>query len=160
MGSDFMIFATCTPPGWLSRHVDQRRSRHGTRANLDNAGPIHPTRRRRSPTSRKWHTATVYAITDLTWNQIRADHLAETIRGHWSIENRLHGIRDVVFAEDHSQVRTRGSATTGSLASRQRCETAGRPGSNPALPTRRQRLPRRADDPDVALFIVAEGQLY
>jgi predicted transposase YbfD/YdcC len=68
---------------------------------------IQLTRRRRSPTSRKWHTETVYAITDLTWNQIRADHLAETIRGHWSIENRLHWIRDVVFAEDHSQIRTR-----------------------------------------------------
>jgi predicted transposase YbfD/YdcC len=42
----------------------------------------------------------------LPWAQIRADHLAETIRGHWSIENRLHWIRDVVFAEDHSQIRT------------------------------------------------------
>jgi hypothetical protein len=28
------------------------------------------------------------------------------IRWHWSIENRLHWIRDVTFAEDHSQVRT------------------------------------------------------
>jgi predicted transposase YbfD/YdcC len=38
---------------------------------------------------------------------IRADQLAEAIRGRWSIENRLHWIRDVVFAEDHSQIRTR-----------------------------------------------------
>jgi hypothetical protein len=28
------------------------------------------------------------------------------IRRHWHIENRLHWIRDVVFAEDHSQLRT------------------------------------------------------
>ena len=38
--------------------------------------------------------------------QIRADHLAEIIRKHWSIENRLHWIRDVVVAEDLSRVRT------------------------------------------------------
>jgi predicted transposase YbfD/YdcC len=66
---------------------------------------IQLTRRRRSPTSRKWHTETVYAITDMTWSEIRADRIAEAIRGHWSIENRLHWVRDVVFAEDHSQIR-------------------------------------------------------
>jgi len=27
-------------------------------------------------------------------------------RGHWSIENRSHYVRDVVFNEDHSQIRT------------------------------------------------------
>jgi predicted transposase YbfD/YdcC len=42
----------------------------------------------------------------MTWHQIRADELADAIRRHWSIENRLHWIRDVVFAEDHSQIRT------------------------------------------------------
>jgi predicted transposase YbfD/YdcC len=66
---------------------------------------IQLTRRRRSPTSRKWRTETVYAITDMTWSEIRADRIAEAIRGHWSIENRLHWVRDVVFAEDHSQIR-------------------------------------------------------
>jgi hypothetical protein len=64
-------------------------------------------RRRRTLTNHKWHTETVYAITDLPWNQIRADQIAEAIRGHWGIENRLHWIRDVVCAEDHSQIRTR-----------------------------------------------------
>jgi predicted transposase YbfD/YdcC len=66
---------------------------------------IRLTRRRR--TSRgKWHTEIVYAVTDLTWHQVHADELADAIRRHWSIENRLHWIRDVVFAEDHSQIRT------------------------------------------------------
>jgi predicted transposase YbfD/YdcC len=64
------------------------------------------TRRTRSTRSRKWHTETVYAVTDLGWGDIGPDELAEIIRGHWGIENRLHWIRDVVFAEDHSQIRT------------------------------------------------------
>ena len=67
---------------------------------------IQLTRRRRLLTSRTWHTETVYAITDLSWGEIRADQIAEAIRGHWGIENRLHCIRDVIFAEDHSQIRT------------------------------------------------------
>jgi predicted transposase YbfD/YdcC len=49
---------------------------------------------------------TVYAVTDLGFADIRARQLAEIIRDHWSIENKLHWIRDVTFAEDHSQIRT------------------------------------------------------
>ena len=67
---------------------------------------IQLTRQRRSPTSRTWRTETVYAITDMTWEEIRPDQIAEAIRGQWGIENRLHWIREVVFAEDHSQIRT------------------------------------------------------
>ena len=54
----------------------------------------------------KWHTETVYAVTDLAPHQARPDELAAWIRGHWQIENGLHWIRDVTFAEDLSQVRT------------------------------------------------------
>ena len=57
----------------------------------------------------KWRTETVYAITDLAPHQARPDELAAWIRGHWQIENGLHWVRDVTFAEDLSQVRT-GSA--------------------------------------------------
>jgi predicted transposase YbfD/YdcC len=63
-------------------------------------------RRRRPATSRRWHSETVYAVTDLSWQQIRADQLAEAIREHWHVENRLHWIRDVTFAEDLSQIRS------------------------------------------------------
>jgi predicted transposase YbfD/YdcC len=63
-------------------------------------------RRRRPATSRRWHSETVYAVTDLSWQQIRADQLAEAIRQHWHVENRLHWIRDVTFAEDLSQIRS------------------------------------------------------
>ena len=66
-------------------------------------------RRRRPNTNAAtatWHTETVYAVTDLGFSDICPDQLAEIIREHWSIENKLHWIRDVTFAEDHSQIRT------------------------------------------------------
>jgi len=51
----------------------------------------------------------VYAVTNLDWAQVTAAGLAQLIRGHWSIENRVHHVRDTTFDEDRSQVRT-GSA--------------------------------------------------
>ena len=63
-------------------------------------------RRRRSLTGRKWSTETVYIVTDLTYRNVRAADLAAMLRGHWGIENRLHWVRDVTYAEDNSQTRT------------------------------------------------------
>jgi len=54
----------------------------------------------------RWRTETVYAITDLAPHQASPAELAAWIRGHWQIENALHRVRDVTFAEDLSQVRT------------------------------------------------------
>jgi hypothetical protein len=34
------------------------------------------------------------------------EHLNHYERRHWSVENRLHWVRDVTFREDHSQLRT------------------------------------------------------
>jgi predicted transposase YbfD/YdcC len=56
--------------------------------------------------TRRWRTVTVYAITSLTFEQASPARLADYIRGHWAIENGLHYLRDVTFAEDGSQVRT------------------------------------------------------
>jgi predicted transposase YbfD/YdcC len=69
------------------------------------------TRRTRPVSARtgkrgRWRTETVYAITDLAPHQARPDELAAWIRGHWQIENGLHWVRDVTYAEDLSQVRT------------------------------------------------------
>jgi predicted transposase YbfD/YdcC len=63
--------------------------------------------RRRRPLAGagRWHTETVHAVTSLGYSNIRADQLAEIIRGHWRVENQLHWVRDVTFAEDHSQIR-------------------------------------------------------
>ncbi len=64
------------------------------------------TRRRKALTGAKWQTETVHAITDLTFDTTDAQQLADALRAHWSIENRLHWVRDVTFDEDRSQIRT------------------------------------------------------
>jgi predicted transposase YbfD/YdcC len=56
--------------------------------------------------TKRWSTETVYAVTSLGFADVRAHRLAEIIRKHWHVENRLHWVRDVVFAEDLSQIRT------------------------------------------------------
>jgi hypothetical protein len=63
------------------------------------------TRTTRVLRARRWQTTTVYAVTPLTYVQVRPARLAELIRGHWAIE-ALHHLRDVTFAGDASQVRT------------------------------------------------------
>src|SRR3954451_5268139 len=62
--------------------------------------------RRRRDRHGRWSVQTVYAITSLDAHQADPALLACWVRGHWRIEAGLHWIRDVVFAEDHSQVRT------------------------------------------------------
>ncbi|ACZ88078.1 ISAs1 family transposase [Streptosporangium roseum] len=48
-----------------------------------------------------------YGITDLTARQAGPAHLAAYVRGHWkAIENGVHHVRDVTFAEDACQART------------------------------------------------------
>lgn len=68
----------------------------------------------------KWRTVTVYAITSLPPHHARPADLAAWIRGHWTIENKLHYVRDVAYGEDHSQTRTgnapRAMATLRNLA--------------------------------------------
>ena len=59
------------------------------------------TRRRRSLTGRRWRSETVYAITDLDQSQIRPDEIADILRGHWHIENRLHWVRDMTSSHGH-----------------------------------------------------------
>lgn len=61
--------------------------------------PYHAPTHRRDKES----TATVYAITSLTAEQAGAGRLLEVSRAHWSIENRLHYVRDVTCREDQGR---------------------------------------------------------
>jgi len=46
-----------------------------------------------------------YGLTSLTPDKAGPPRLAGHVRGHWSIQNKLHWVRDVTFDEDRSQVR-------------------------------------------------------
>lgn len=52
---------------------------------------------------------TVYGITSLPACKASAARLLCLIRGHWTIENRSHYVRDVTFGEDVCRVRSGGA---------------------------------------------------
>lgn len=56
--------------------------------------------------SGKTRSEAVYLITSLTPEKASPTRLLHLNRSHWGIENGLHWVRDVTFAEDLSQVRT------------------------------------------------------
>lgn len=44
-----------------------------------------------------------YGLTNLGFDEAQAEHLEALWRGHWTIENRKHYVRDVTLGEDHGQ---------------------------------------------------------
>jgi len=64
------------------------------------------TRHRTHRKTGKRTRETVYVITDLTSRQASPQRLARIIRSQWTIENRLHFVRDTTFAEDASTIHT------------------------------------------------------
>jgi predicted transposase YbfD/YdcC len=71
------------------------------------------TVRKRAKGSRKYRTkqvksaVAVLGVTSLSAREAAPEHLATYVRGQWSIENKIHWVRDVTFREDASQVKTR-----------------------------------------------------
>ena len=91
--------------------VEQRQIRTATADGIDfpyAAQIAHITRRtRKLDTEHGWnHKEHVYAITNLPAHLAGPADLAQAARGHWSVENRSHYVRDVTFAEDAHQART------------------------------------------------------
>jgi predicted transposase YbfD/YdcC len=65
--------------------------------------------RRVRKTGEKVETEEIVGITSLPRERAGAKALLGMIRGHWGIENGLHGVRDGTLREDASRIR-RGSA--------------------------------------------------
>jgi len=56
--------------------------------------------------SGKHHFEVSYGLTSQASAQADASCLLSQVRGHWSIENKSHYVRDVTFSEDASLIRT------------------------------------------------------
>lgn len=50
---------------------------------------------------------TVYGVTSQESNKASPKKLFSQVRGHWSIENQSHYVRDVTLGEDASRIRTK-----------------------------------------------------
>jgi predicted transposase YbfD/YdcC len=57
--------------------------------------------------SGKIQKETVHLITSLSQDGADAKRLLNLIRGHWTIENKSHYVRDFTFDEDRSKIRTK-----------------------------------------------------
>jgi hypothetical protein len=55
--------------------------------------------------SQKFRSETVYGITSVTSERANPERILALSRMHWSIENRLHWVRDVTFDEDRCRIR-------------------------------------------------------
>ncbi|SMD26889.1 ISAs1 family transposase [Kibdelosporangium aridum] len=57
-------------------------------------------------TSGKHSAYAALGLTSLPSQHAHPAQVADYVRNHWHIENRLHWVRDVTYTEDHSRVRT------------------------------------------------------
>ncbi|MBB5939241.1 putative transposase YbfD/YdcC [Streptomyces zagrosensis] len=90
--------------GRLETQVVQALTVSGLGMDFPHAAQVAKITRHR--TNSKRTRETVYGITDLTSRQASPERLATIARSQWTIENRLHFVRDTTFAEDASEIRT------------------------------------------------------
>ena len=82
-----------------------------------------------------------------------AAHLAQIIRGHWSVENSCHHVLDVTFQEDHCQVRDNNAAQNLSILR----EIAVRAlKTHPSKGSMRAKRKRAALDPSYRTQLIAD----
>ncbi|MER5179109.1 ISAs1 family transposase [Streptomyces sp. NPDC002896] len=93
--------------GGLETRVVQVLTVRRARRRLPQAAQVAKIVRHRTGTNtRKRSREMVCILTDLTSRQASPERLAKIVRSQWTIENRLHFVRDTTFAEDASKVRT------------------------------------------------------
>lgn len=109
--ADVDIASTCTNTG--HGRVETRTIKVVTpprRLSFPHARQAIRLQRRRRVRGSKPQVEAIYAVTDLDFDQATPAQLAQIIRGHWTIENAVHHVRDVTYDEDRSQTRTGTSA--------------------------------------------------
>lgn len=82
-------FLTVSPPGPLHARQDARGIRHRT-----------------DRTTGKRTRESVYVVTDLPSRQAKPQDIALALRGHWHIENKIRYVRDALWDEGRSRIRT------------------------------------------------------
>ena len=113
------LFARCKTLPWAKiRAASAVEVGHGRRVRrtikfaaapvlLDFAGAVQVAQIRRTRTlAGKKSVEVVYIITSMPSHEASALQIAAWVQGHWGIENKLHWVRDVIFDEDRSSVRT------------------------------------------------------
>ena len=83
----------------LTEHRDQARLPHRRVA-------FRIERERRIRKTGKVEHETVHGLTSLPPHKATAELVLSLVRGHWSIENRVHHVRDVSYDEDRCRVRS------------------------------------------------------
>lgn len=90
--------------------IEQREIRTADAAGIDfphAAQVFQIIRRSKKLDSAAWdHKEILFGVTALSADQAGPADLARYTRGHWSVENKSHYVRDVAFREDANQTRT------------------------------------------------------
>ena len=99
--------STSVPDGSHGRRVRRTIKAVEAPAWIDFPGAAQVIRIRRTRTVKgRKHIEVVHLICSLPPTDARPEQVAAWARGHWTIENRLHWVRDVVTGEDRHQLRT------------------------------------------------------